>query len=267
MVSVVEVAKKAKRGVAGLGQLAIASSKSKNEKTGEVAATYAAQQSCPPTCIFKDAGCYAQAHGHVGMITNRLNATNPNATFMDVVRAEVAIMKEKLDGKRPLRLHVVGDCSSNEAAEYMRDHGLAWYALFNQIVWTYTHAWMVVFRESWGPYISILASCESIKQVRLAFKRGYAAALVVKQHPADGKAYKVDEFTIIPCPEQTGKAKNCASCRLCWNEESLKARKAVIAFATHGSDENKANHGIDVIQSLWAEADADAIAFLKGEVN
>jgi len=46
-------------------------------------------------------------------------------------------------------------------------------------VWTYTHAWRDVARESWGQ-LSIFASCETAADVVEAGARGYAKVLLVE---------------------------------------------------------------------------------------
>jgi hypothetical protein len=46
-------------------------------------------------------------------------------------------------------------------------------------VFTYTHNWRKIKRSSWGRMISILASCETIPQVKQAMRRGYATAIVL----------------------------------------------------------------------------------------
>src|SRR3712207_595599 len=53
---------------------ATATNRSKNRKLGDAAVTYVSQQSCPRTCPFYRAGCYAE-QGPMGMfVTSRLNA-------------------------------------------------------------------------------------------------------------------------------------------------------------------------------------------------
>ncbi|CAM6053500.1 unnamed protein product [Sphagnum tenellum] len=98
-------------------------------------------------------------------------------------------------------------------------------------VYTYTHAWRKVARSSWGP-VSVLASCETIADTKLALKRGYASALVVDHHNGPN-AYMLDGMRVIPCPQQT-KGITCDKCRLCTDDQYLKSVSGVIAFAAHG---------------------------------
>lgn len=216
-------------------RMAVAVERSRNRKTGPVAVTMTAQASCPPDCAFLGAGCYA----NVGMLgachTPKLNAAAETATAMDVARAEAAEI-DRLAGGLPLRLHVVGDCAtpgaarlvSGAAQRYMRRTGAP-------AAWTYTHAWRDVPRGHWAGKVSVLASCETPADVRDATARGWACAVVVEAHPADGRAYTdADGFRRIPCPEQT-RGVPCVECKLCWDAGALAARRAVVEFQAHGS--------------------------------
>src|SRR5262245_8197094 len=96
-------------------KIATATEISDNAKTGRVSATYAAQASCPTTCPFLRNGCYAElGASFAGFTTNRLNkaAAADGARALEVAKAEAAAIAT-LSGKRPLRLHVVGDCRTD----------------------------------------------------------------------------------------------------------------------------------------------------------
>jgi hypothetical protein len=141
-----------------------------------------------------------------------------------------------LSGARPLRLHVVGDCTSDETARILARAVEAYRRRGNQPAWTYTHAWRDISRRSFGS-ISVLASCESIEQVKVARAKGYAAAMVLDRFRSQ-KAYVVDGVKVIPCPQQTGRTENCATCKLCWNDARLRDTGVTIGFAAHGAQAN-----------------------------
>jgi len=212
---------------------------SQNAKIGTVSATYASQRTCPKSCPFFKSGCYAE-NGNVGFQTNRLNREANRANVLELANRE-AIAIRTLTGRFPLRLHVVGDCTTDASARVVSTAAAEHRAKFNQPVWAYTHAWRDVARDSWGD-VSILASCETTDAVKQAQAKGYAAAIVVKDH-ADSKAYSVDGLKLIPCPQQTGRAANCEACKLCFNADRLRTIGAVIAFETHGAV-NKANQAL-----------------------
>jgi len=206
--------------------------KSSNRKIGDVSATYVAQTSCPITCSFLNNGCYAE-NSFVGYTTRRLNraAVEARATPLDIAKAEHKAILE-LSGKRPLRLHVVGDCVNNNCAWLVSQACDVYTKRHNQPVWSYTHAWRSVDKEAWGG-VSVLASCETPLDVAEAHAKGYATALVVEEHQSES-LYQDDTVSIIPCPQQT-RGKTCEECRLCFKGDFLQGNERTIAFAAHGA--------------------------------
>jgi hypothetical protein len=178
----------------------------------------------------RNSGCYAE-RGPLGFFhTAALNsfAEEIEATALDVARAEAsAIDSMATVVGRPLRLHVVGDCPSDEAARIVSAAGERYTERGGGPVWTYTHAWRDVARESWGS-VSVLASCETREDVELARERGYATALVVDAFEGDRLSNSV-----LPCPAQT-RGKSCAECRLCMDDTRLIGSGYSIGFEIHG---------------------------------
>ena len=204
---------------------------SANSKIGTVSATYVSQKTCPKSCPFMNSGCYTE-NGNVGFQTARLNREVSDVTALQLAKNEAAAIKT-LTGELPLRLHVVGDCPTDRAAQIVSSAARDYRAKHGQHVWTYTHAWRKVARESWND-VSVLASCETVADTKAAMAKGYGAAIVVAEHQ-DTKAYMADGVKIIPCPQQTGRAANCEACKLCFHAYRLRATNAVIGFQTHGN--------------------------------
>lgn len=202
---------------------------SKNDKIGLASATYVSQRSCDPSCPLLENGCYAEV-GQTQWSTNRVNrqAEQEQLTPEQLAHAE-AISIHSLTGWLPLRLHVVGDCRTNRIAKIVSTAARAYSVKHGQVVWSYTHAWRKVNRASWQN-VSILASCESIKQTRQAMAKGYAAAIVLPEQHTSAKAYMIDDVRVVPCPQQTGRSENCRSCKLCFHADRLLATRTVIAF-------------------------------------
>ena len=215
---------------------ATAVERSKNKKTGDVSCTYAAQESCPHDCAFYHCGCYAE-QGTVSWTTSKLNraAEQFEADAIDVAKQEAEFIKD-LTGRRDLRLHVVGDSKTDEAAKIVSEAARLHTLKYGRSCWTYSHAWRDVDFSSWDPAVAVRASCETPEQIIGAHARGYPAVLTVDEHPSDGKAWETAYGDkIVPCPEQT-KGTNCVDCRLCWQ-----APKGVtISFAVHGQGADKA---------------------------
>lgn len=235
--------------------LATARAKSANAKIGDAAATYAAQESCPTSCAFYNGGgCYAENGSIYSGVTKRLNddARTTGATAVDVAQAEAdAIDQLDVVPGRPMRLHTVGDCKTDEAARIVAAACARYIERGGGPVWAYTHAWRIVERASWEP-VSVLASCETLEQVVLARARGYATALVVDEFRSD-KLYEIDPRqgrrrarpnsrtdhagtagVVLPCPQQTRDVA-CSDCRLCMNADRLLAAGYSIGFEIHGT--------------------------------
>lgn len=209
---------------------ALAVDVSSNAKIGPASATYVSQSSCPTSCPLRGAGCYAES-GPMAIHTRRLNKANPTASPVEVARAEAAAIEEKISGRLDLRLHVVGDCATDEAAEIVSKAALAAMKPGRK-VWAYTHAAADVKRESWGA-VSVLASGETPEQIKAAQAKGYATAMIVSKFKQDG-LYEEDGLKILPCPNQTRDV-TCVECRLCMDDTRLHEKGITIGFTPHGS--------------------------------
>jgi len=216
---------------------------SKNSKIGDASATYVTQDSCPDSCTLKKSGCYAE-NNLVGIITSKLNnAASGQYNPLQLAKAEAAAIRT-LTGKRPLRVHVVGDCRTNGAAKVVARAMIGHTKKFGMKAWSYTHAWRTVKAASWLGQ-SVLASCESTADAKEAMSQGYAVALVVPEFKGS-KAYMLDGIKVIPCPAQTGDT-NCSLCRLCMGSISLLAKKVVIGFEPHGVRKSKVLLSLNVL--------------------
>jgi hypothetical protein len=229
-----------------------------NSKNGKLAgnarvdATYASiTASCDRACPLKDKGCYAQL-GNTAFTTNRLDRAAENKTPEQVARAEAKAINFSYDGGavpngRQLRLHVSGDCRTNRAAKIVSKSIDGWYERGGGDVWTYTHSWRKVSRESWGK-VSVLASMENPADAKDAIARGYAPAVIVAEHKSD-KAGLLPGSDVewIPCPSQT-RGVACSDCGLCQDSAKLLAGNKGIAFAAHGVQENKVKRYLEVLK-------------------
>lgn len=214
--------------------VAIAVETSSNAKVGRVSATYVAQESCPNSCAFKGNGCYAES-GAAAFTTRRLNRASALLDLTpEIIATHEAEAIRALTGKLPLRVHVVGDCITDEAARIVSGAMLEHSAKHGQFAWTYTHAWRDVDASSWQG-ASVLASCETASDVRDASARGYATAIVVDEHPSN-KVYELDGVRVLPCPQEANPdAVTCASCGLCSRAETLRDKALTIGFAAHSA--------------------------------
>lgn len=210
---------------------------SNNRKLGDAAATYASQVTCPDVCPLRGNGCYAE-YGLVGMQTHQLNAGAAGLSAKQVAGVEASKIDALPPGNRPLRLHVVGDCSTDATAQIVSGAADRYTKRTGRAAWTYTHGWRDVDRSSWGN-VSVLASCETTAEVEQARARGYAPAIVVDSHPS-AKTYQLDMVKVIPCPAEFNPARNCADCGLCQRADWLRDTGRAIGFAIHSGGVKKA---------------------------
>ena len=196
------------------GRFARAVEMSQNSKTGPMSATYAAAGSCPQGCRFNTPGgpCYGR-RGRVGIKVN----TMAMGTAQAIAQAEADEI-DKLTGALDLRLHVHGDCATPQAAELVAEAARRYKRRTRgrRDIFGYTAAWRDVERSTWRG-VSMLASVSTFDEGREARERGYQPAIVVKSHPASGKAWRdVHGQLWIPCPQET-RGIQCVRCRLCLN--------------------------------------------------
>lgn len=210
--------------------------KSKNAKVGDVDATYSSIAStCPDTCASKrDGSCYAMG-GRVALTVRRLDSEG--LAPLAAAKREASAIDSSYKGgpvpSRALRLHVSGDAKTVAATKVLASAVGRWLDRGGSHAWTYTHAWNKVPRSAWGR-VSVLASVDTPEDVAKARAQGYAPAIVVPEHAADGKAFADSNGNKwIPCPEQT-KGTPCDRCKLCWNADRLASSGMGIAFAAHG---------------------------------
>jgi hypothetical protein len=219
-------------------KLAIVVQNSRNEKIGPVSTTYAPTTHCVD-CGFKNNGCYAQS-GMVGMHTSRLDAAarDSHASPVRTARQEARGIDALRASGQGLRIHTSGDCPTAEAARIVSDAADRFTARGGGRAWSYTHAWRRMSRKSWGG-VSVLASVETLADASRAMRKGWAVARVVPKFNGD-KAWTEGGIRWIPCPAQTRDNVTCDSCRLCWNDDKLRAIGAGVAFEAHGSSKRKA---------------------------
>jgi hypothetical protein len=223
-------------------RLSIVVQKSTNAKIGPVSTTYQPTTHCVD-CPMKGAGCYAQT-GMVAMHTRELdkNARKSHASPARTARQEARGIDALKARGQGLRIHTSGDCPTTEAAQIVADAAERFMSRGGGQAWSYTHAWRRVSRKSWGA-VSVLASVETLADAKKASRKGWAVARVVPTFPSS-KAWLEGDMRWIPCPAQTRDDVTCSSCRLCWNDQKLRAIGAGVAFEAHGSARRRAAEAV-----------------------
>lgn len=251
-----------------------------NQKTGPTSATNVTQASCPNgennasgyRCPLLGQGCYAEETSQK-WVTQRHNSAagfdpkNPHSgskySVEEIAEAEAFCLDaayqtwELIGLNNGVRLHVVGDCVTPQAARIV-SRAAEKYVMPNlqgagvrtdsrrKNVWNYTHAWREVPRSAWSPGISVFASCDRIEDLEEAADRGYAPCVVVPDYVQkeagkySGKGIQLKNgWTLLPCPYEVGmkNAQNervwCIECGFCLKDDFFRSKKFAVAFAAH----------------------------------
>lgn len=243
-----------------------------------VASTYLPiEQTCPNTCPLKKRlksassvgkgmrPCYADS-GFTGFSVRRLERKARGWSALALAKREAELIDASFDGgpipegapghPRDLRLHVSGDIVDPMAAALLGAAAGRYRARGGGRVFTYTHSHRKIKRRHWGKHISVLASVETVADAAEALKNGYAPALLVPEHPADGRAYEVfpplgRAMRVVPCPAET-RERTCTECGLCLGDVDLVKLRMVVAFSAHGALSREVTKRI-VQLPLWKE--------------
>jgi hypothetical protein len=173
-----------------------------------VASTYVSiERTCPASCPFKGAGCYAEA-GFTRVLGQRLDRDAAEVTPLRIAKAEADLIdaawpkgvpQDGARGGRDLRLHVGGEFPSEGGARVVAGAVARWLERGGGAVWSFTHRWRQIARAAFGR-ISVLASCETAAQAREAVLRGYVPALVVERFPDGARAFDVEGHALRALP-------------------------------------------------------------------
>ena len=223
-----------------------------------VCSTYVSiHATCPPSCRFRDNGCYAQS-GQAAAAMKRLDTESKRhgLTGLEVNRLEAELIdrmwnnqhprRVPQDGKRggrDLRLHVGGDTSCDDGAYWLGRAAERWRARGGGDVWTYTANWRVIKPESFGS-ISTFASVQTPDEALEAIDLGWTPAWTMTVFPQSKRFVERESgVRVIPCPAQTCGVK-CIDCRLCFLP---RIKGTAIGFELHGMGRHKAARRLPVL--------------------
>jgi hypothetical protein len=216
-----------------MGDNVIVIEKSRNTKTGPISCTYAPDISCIDLCPVKEF-CYGN-FGYCRMIKKRIK--DASGTPGEIAQEEASGINE-LSGKRPLRVHIVGDAKTAGAANILGDAMVKYSEEHEQSSWTYTHGWRYIHEDEWNG-ANVVASCETVEHIREARDQGYAGSIIVPEY-RDTKPFFFNGELIAPCPAVLSeKETTCFDCLLCADTDYLKRSKMSVGFTPHGTRERK----------------------------
>lgn len=202
---------------------------SQNRKLGEMPVSITEERTCPPSCMFFDAACYA-SYGQMALHWRR--APKDGLTweaFLDKVRAlpEGTLWRHNEAGDLPGE----GDCLDVDALQNL--------VLANggRRGFTYTHkpllskAAQQAVSEANTLGFTINLSADSIVDADFyaTYWRGVGPVVLTVAEDAELPKYTENGHKLVECPAQTHEM-TCAECELCAKPN----RKSIVVFRAHG---------------------------------
>ena len=209
-----------------------------NAKTGPIAVSMTERSSCPPTCPFKGAGCYAS----YGRTLQHWNKVPERGTpWYDFIHR-----LHRLNQADLFRHNVAGDLP--HAGGYLIHElvvNLSRAVRHLRAAWTYTHHRLnshnlAIIREAIANGFVINVSCEDTRTAALNALRGLPTVCVVP--PEAPACFREEGVTFVQCPATLREDINCRNCGgprgipLCARSD----RKVVVTFPAHGAGRKKA---------------------------
>ena len=210
--------------------------KSSNGKVGPIPVSTTAKESCPNTCPFKKNGCYADG-GPLALHWSAVSSGKRGYSW-DEFCADIAALP---DGQL-WRHNQAGDLCSD--GTIIDDVALVQLVRANKGKrgFTYTHhnpenpfnrasiQWANLHGFTVNLSANNLAHADQLSRHHI----GPVVIVVGEDHPE--KSETPEGRRVVVCPEQTGKAPNCAECGLCQKRD----RGVIVAFRAHGVSKRKA---------------------------
>jgi hypothetical protein len=215
-----------------------------NGKTGPITTTRTERGSCPTTCPFYNAGCYATL-GRERMQWDRLNRKETGVNWDEFVSQIRRIVPNGV----LWRHNTAGDLPHNDGQiDYLKLKQLI-NANKNRRGFTYSHHILndhnvIALQNANGMGFTVNVSCESVDDAdRVMSEHNIPAVAVVHSEEKRRFFTTTNGRKVITCPAALHPGKvTCATCGLC----QLADRKFVIAFPAHGASKRKVNDIVTV---------------------
>jgi hypothetical protein len=210
-----------------------------NGKTGPITTTRTERESCPTTCPFYNAGCYATL-GRERLQWDKLNRGEKGISWNEFI-AEI----RKIVPRNSLWRH-------NTAGDLPHDNGDINETEVNNLVnanrgrrgYTYTHHVLNnhninVIRECNSKGFTVNASTESVEVADKVMSEHGIPAVAVVNSEESRRFFKTESGRkVVTCPAIVHPGKvTCATCGLCQKAD----REFIIAFPAHSAAKKKVN--------------------------
>lgn len=217
--------------------------RSRNTKTGPIPVSTSHKSSCPSTCPFIGAGCYAEA-GPLALFWSKVNNGSTGTdwnTFCDSVAAlpEGQLWRHNQAGDLP---GMNTSIDAEKLALLVRANG-------GKRGFTFTHKPVSpayggnadAIRDANTAGFTINLSADNLHHADELAALGIAPVVVVLPHDVDGAAthtLKTPEGrTVSVCPATYREDTTCQTCELCQHQD----RACIVGFPAHGSSRRKAS--------------------------
>lgn len=211
--------------------------KSRNEKVGPIPVSTTEAQSCPKVCPFKKSGCYADG-GPLALFWGKVSRGDAGVSWGEFCGQIAGLPEGQL-----WRHNQAGDLPTYDGQSI--DHGEFWSlveANKGRKGFTYTHhnpnhaSNGAVIRDANRHGFTVNLSGNNLAHADelASLAVGPVVAVVAEDHPEHSLTPMGRK--VVVCPEQTGKAKSCATCALCQKAD----RAVIVAFRAHGVSKRKA---------------------------
>jgi hypothetical protein len=210
--------------------------KSRNEKVGPIPVSTTSAKTCPTDCPFKKSGCYADG-GPLALFWGKVTREDAGTDWDTFCQSVSALPEGQL-----WRHNQAGDLPGN--GQFIDSDAMQSLIAANtgKRGFTYTHYNMdtpdnqnVVYAANASGF-TVNLSGNNLKHADklAALNIGPVVCVVPEDHPE--KSQTPEGRSVVVCPEQTGKAKSCAECKLCQKAD----RAVIVAFRAHGVSKKKA---------------------------
>jgi len=210
--------------------------KSRNEKVGPIPVSTTEAKSCPSDCPFKKSGCYADG-GPLALFWGKVSRHEAGVSWGEFCSSVAGLPEGQL-------------WRHNQAGDLPSEEGFIDFEAMTELVcsnrgrkgFTYTHhnmnkgmnAQIVQWSNEQGFTVNLSGNNLKHADTLAALNIGPVVAVVDADHPE--KSTTPEGRSVVVCPEQTGKAKSCAECKLCQKVN----RSVIVAFRAHGVSKKKA---------------------------
>lgn len=210
-----------------------------NTKTGPITTTRTERSSCPTTCPFYNAGCYATL-GRERLQWDRLNRAETGVNWDEFVTQIRRIVPSGM----LWRHNTAGDLPHNDGnIDYLQLRKLIM-ANKGKKGFTYSHHVLndhnvVALQNANRMGFTVNASCESVDDADYVMSEHQIPAVAVVHSEESRRFFTTSSGRkVVTCPAAIHKGKvSCATCGLCQKAD----RDFVIAFPAHGVAKNKVN--------------------------